>query len=102
MLNRILDLAKIQNKLASFDKQLKEQYYDYLIHEFGVLFTYHSNRIEKANMTLTLNDTKEILNNTFNLDNIKDKNNIDIITIIKTLHQIIGNNIIENAGSYKQ
>lgn len=126
MLNRIFDLAKIQNKIISFNPTLKKQYYDYLIHEFGVLFTFHSNRIEGTNMTLTLNDTKEILNNTYPLKNIKNKNkereinetinhqnafqyifdvlnkNLDILIIIKNLHQIIGNNIIENAGRYKE
>ena len=66
MLDRIFDLAKIQNKIASFSEPLKKQYYNYLIDEFGTLFTFHSNRIEGTNMTLTLNDTKEILNHTYN------------------------------------
>lgn len=126
MLDRIFDLAKIQNKIASFSDPLKKQYYNYLIDEFGTLFTFHSNRIEGTNMTLTLNDTKEILNHTYNLTNIVDKTKqreinktinhqnafkyifeilnkeIDLITIIKNLHQIIGNGIIENAGNYKE
>ena len=72
MLDRIFDLAKIQNKITNFNDNLKKQYYNYLINEFGTLFTFHSNRIEGTNMTLTLNDTREILNNTYNLD-IKDK-----------------------------
>lgn len=126
MLDRIFDLAKIQNKIASFSDPLKKQYYTYLIDEFGTLFTFHSNRIEGTNMTLTLNDTKKILNHTYNLTNIVDKTKqreinetinhqnafkyifeilnkeIDLITIIKNLHQIIGNGIIENAGNYKE
>lgn len=125
MLDRIFDLAKIQNKISSFSKPIKKEYYSYLINHFGVLFTFHSNRIEGTNNTLTLNDTKEILNKTYDLKKIKDINkkreinetinhqnafkyifevldkNIDIITIIKNLHQIIGNNIIKNAGNYK-
>lgn len=125
MLDRIFDLAKIQNKISNLSKPLKQQYYNYLINEFGVLFTFHSNRIEGTNMTLTLNDTKEILKNTYNLSNIIAKNqkreinetinhqnafkyifevldkNIDIITIIQNLHKIVGNDIIDNAGHYK-
>lgn len=125
MLDRIFDLAKIQNKIASFSPTLKKQYYEYLINEFGVLFTYHSNRIEGTNTTLTLNDTKKILNNTYDFSTIVDSNkqreinetlnhqkafkyifsildkNEDIITIIKSLHQIIGSGIIEGAGDYK-
>ena len=126
MLDRIFDLAKIQSKIASFSEPLKKQYYDYLIHGFGVLFTFHSNRIEGTNMTLTLNDTKEILNNTYDLANVVDKNkqreinetvnhqnafqyifevldkDIDLITLVKNLHQIIGSGIIEGAGNYKE
>lgn len=126
MLDRIFDLAKIQNKISHFSEPLKKQYYDYLIYEFGVLFTFHSNRIEGTNMTLTLNDTKEILNNTYNLKNISSQNKqreinetlnhqnafkyifeilnkkIDIITIIKDLHKIVGFGTIQNAGDYKQ
>lgn len=126
MLDRIFDLAKIQNKIASFSVNLKKQYYDYLIDTFGVLFTFHSNRIEGANMTLTLNDTKEILNHTYDLSKIVDQNkqreinetinhqnafqyifevleqDIDIITITKNLHKIIGNGVIDGAGNYKE
>lgn len=126
MLDRIFDLNKIQNKINSFNDAIKQQYYDYLIKEFGVLFTYHSNRIEGTNTTLTLNDTKKILNNTYNFKSVVDihkqreinetinhqnafnyifeiiNDDIDIITIITKLHEIIGNNIIENAGSFKQ
>lgn len=126
MLDRIFDLAKIQSKIASFSEPLKKQYYDYLIHGFGILFTFHSNRIEGTNMTLTLNDTKEILNNTYDLANVVDKNkqreinetvnhqnafqyifevldkDIDLIHLIKNLHQIIGSGIIEGAGNYKE
>lgn len=126
MLERIFDLAKIQRTIRKFNKISKEEYYNYLINEFGVLFTYHSNRIEGVNSTLTLNDTREILNNTYEINKIKNKNtkreinetinhqnafkyifdaldneNDDIITIIKNIHKIIGNNIIENAGNYK-
>ena len=126
MLDRIFDLAKIQNKIINFSKPLKKKYYDYLVHEFGILFTYHSNRIEGTNMTLTLNDTREILNNTYQIETTMDKKrqreiketinhqkafqyifdaleeDIDIITRMKTLHQIIGNEVIENAGNYKK
>lgn len=126
MLDRIFDLNKIKNTIDSFNDKLKEEYYNYLINEFGVLFTYHSNRIEGTNMTLTLNDTKQILNNTYNFEGVIDKNklreinetlnhqnafkyifeilndDIDIITIIKKLHQIIGENIINNPGNYKE
>lgn len=124
MLDRIFDLAKIQNKINNFNDNLKKQYYDYLINEFGTLFTFHSNRIEGTNMTLTLNDTRQILNNTYNLD-IKDKykkreinetinhqnafkyifdilnKDLDIIEVIKNIHFIIGKDIIINAGEYK-
>ena len=124
MLDRIFDLAKIQNKITNFNDNLKKQYYDYLINEFGTLFTFHSNRIEGTNMTLTLNDTRQILNNTYNLD-IKDKykkreinetinhqnafkyifdilnKDLDIIEIIKNIHFIVGKDIIINAGEYK-
>lgn len=126
MLDRIFDLAKIQNKIINFSKPLKKKYYDYLVHEFGILFTYHSNRIEGTNMTLTLNDTREILNNTYQIETTMDKKrqreiketinhqkafqyifdtlkeDIDIITRMKTLHQIIGNEAIENDGDYKR
>lgn len=125
MLDRIFDLAKINNKITNFSIELKEQYYKYLIEEFGILFTYHSNRIEGTNNTLTLNDTREILNNTYDKEKVIDVNkkreinetinhqeafkyifnvinsNQDIISIIMTLHKIIGTNIIENAGKYK-
>ena len=57
MLNRIFDLAKIQQAITNFSEPVKKQYYDYLLHEFGVLFTFHSNRIEGTNNMLTLNDT---------------------------------------------
>lgn len=126
MLNRIFDLARIQNKISKFNDNLKKQYHDYLINNFGILFTYHSNRIEGTNNTLTLNDTKEILNNTFNINAIQDSNkkreiketinhqnaflyifkaiekDIDIIDLIISLHKIIGNETIKNAGKYKK
>lgn len=126
MLDRIFDLAKIQDKINSFSPELKKAYYRYLINEFGILFTFHSNRIEGTNITLTLNDTREILNNTYDLKSVIDTNkqreihetinhqnafkyifeildkNEDIITIIKTLHQIVGSGIIEGAGEYKE
>ena len=125
MLDRIFDLAKIQNKISNFSMPVKKEYYKYLINHFGILFTFHSNRIEGTNTTLTLNDTKEILSNTYDLTKVLDKNkkreinetinhqnafkyifeildkDIDIITIIKNLHKIIGNNIIKDAGNYK-
>ena len=126
MLDRIFDLNKIQNTINNFNEETKKEYYNYLINEFGVLFTFHSNRIEGTNTTLTLNDTKSILNNTYDFKGIVDKNKLrevnetinhqnafkyifdiidkelDIITIIKSLHQIIGSNIIEGAGNYKE
>ena len=43
MLDRIFDLAKIQKTISNFNKKNKEEYYNYLINEFGILFTYHSN-----------------------------------------------------------
>lgn len=64
MLDRIFDLAKIQKTLSNISKEKKEEYYNYLINEFGILFTYHSNRIEGVNNMLTLDDTREILKNT--------------------------------------
>lgn len=73
MLDRIFDLVKIQNKISGLNEPLKKAYYNYLINEFGILFTYHSNRIEGTNTTLTLNETKEIINNTYNFKNIVDK-----------------------------
>lgn len=124
MLDRIFDLAKIQNKIANLNDNLKKQYYDYLINEFGTLFTFNSNRIEGTNLTLTLNDTRQILNNTYNLDitykhkkreinetinhqnafkyifEVLDKD-LDIIEIIKQIHFIVGKDIIQNAGEYK-
>lgn len=126
MLDRIFDLAKINEKLYNFNDSLKKQYYDYLINEFGILFTFHSNRIEGTNITLTLNDTKEILNNTYDFQSVVDNNkqreinetinhqnafkyifdvldkNENIITIIKSLHQIIGSGIINGAGNFKE
>lgn len=126
MLDRIFDLNKIQNTIMNFNEETKKQYYDYLVNEFGVLFTFHSNRIEGTNTTLTLNDTRKILNNTYNMSSVVDRNklreinetinhqnafkyifeildkNLDIITVIKNLHQIIGSNIIKGAGEYKE
>ena len=126
MLDRIFDLAKIHDKISTFSPELKKAYFDYLVNEFGVLFTYHSNRIEGVNTTLTLDDTREIINSTYEVKNIIDSNkqrevketinhqnafkyifdvidkNEDIITIIKQLHQIVGRDIIEGAGSYKK
>lgn len=126
MLDRIFDLAKINNTINNFSDNMKKLYHDYLVNEFGVLFTYHSNRIEGANTTLTLNDTKNILNETYDFDSIVDKNkqrevnetinhqnafkfifdvvnkDMDIIEIIKGLHQIVGSGVIKGAGSYKE
>ena len=126
MLDRIFDLAKINEAISSFSPELSKKYHEYLVEEFGVLFTYHSNRIEGVNTTLTLNDTKNILNNSYDLDGVVDKNkkkeinetinhqnafkyifeclnnNEDIITVILKLHQIVGSGIINGAGSYKE
>jgi len=126
MLDRIFDLNKIHKSINNFSSKARKEYYNYLINEFGVLFTYHSNRIEGTNVTLTLNDTREIINNTYDFKNIVDINkqrevnetinhqnafkyifniledDLDIVTIIKSLHQIIGSNIIEGAGNYKE
>lgn len=125
MLDRIFDLNKIHNTINGFSDKTRDEYFNYLINEFGVLFTYHSNRIEGTNITLTLNDTRNIINNTYDFSGIVDKNkkrevnetinhqnafkyifeilerDLDIVTIIKSLHQIIGNNIIDGAGNYK-
>ena len=116
---------EVEARKADVGELIKDPY-NYLINEFGVLFTYHSNRIEGTNITLTLNDTRNIINNTYDKSSIVDKNklrevnetinhqnafkyifkildkNIDIITLIKSLHQIIGSNIIEGAGEYKE
>ena len=118
MLDRIFDLNKIHNTINNFNDSVKNKYYNYLINEFGVLFTYHSSRIEGTNITLTLNDTRKILNNTYDFVGIVDKNKqievnenlnhqnafkyifeildkeINIIDVIKYLHQIVGSNII--------
>lgn len=126
MLDRIFDLNKIQNTINNFSDDARRAYFEYLINEFGVLFTYHSNRIEGTNVTLTLDDTKNILNNTYDFKSIVDNNkkrevnetinhqnafkyifevldkDIDIISIIKALHQIIGSNTIVGAGNYKE
>ena len=64
MLDRLFDLNKIHTSITNFSSKLKKEYFNYLINEFGVLFTYHSNRIEGVNTTLTLNDTRNIINNT--------------------------------------
>lgn len=126
MLDRIFDLHKIHNAINNFNDEIKEEYYNYLLNEFGVLFTFHSNRIEGVNITLTLNDTKKIINNTYDFNSVVDNEKkreiyetinhqnafkyifdilyqeLDIITVIKSLHQIIGSNIIEGAGNYKE
>ena len=57
----------------NFNEETKKQYYDYLVNEFCVLFTFHSNRIEGTNTTLTLNDTKKILNNTYDMSSVVDR-----------------------------
>lgn len=44
MLDRIFDLNKIHNKIIKFSDVSKQEYYNYLINEFGVLFTFYSNR----------------------------------------------------------
>lgn len=38
MINRILDLEKINNAIKNFSKETKEFYNDYLINEFGSLY----------------------------------------------------------------
>ena len=125
MIDRIMDLAKINNTINTFSSKIKNEYLNYLINEFGALFTYNSNRIEGVNNTLTLDDTREIINNTYDFKGIVDGNKQrevnetinhqnafkyifevmnkeeDIIKIIKSLHQIIGSGIIEGAGNYK-
>ena len=73
MLDRIFDLNKINTIINGFNTKTKEKYFDYLINEFGILFTYHSNRIELVNNTLTLNDTSEIINNTYKKNSITNK-----------------------------
>ena len=73
MLDRIFDLNKINTIINGFNTKTKEKYFDYLINEFGILFTYHSNRIELVNNTLTLNDTREIINNTYKKNSITNK-----------------------------
>ena len=126
MLDRIFDLAKINNSINKFSPELYKKYQEYLINEFGILFNYHSNRIEGVNNNLTLNDIKNILNNTYNFESIIDKNKqreinetinhqnafkhifeclnkeIDILTMIKELHQIVGSGIDDRSGSYKE
>ena len=126
MLDRIFDLNRINNAINSFSNEARKEYYNYLLNEFGVLFTYHSNRIEGTNKTLTFNDTKKIINNTYDFKSVIDKNKereinetinhqnafkyifeikdkeLDIIRVIKSLHQIIGSNTIEGAGNYKE
>ena len=74
MLDRIFDLNRIQNTINNFSDKAKKEYYNYLINEFGVLFTYHSNRIEGTNTTLTLNDTRKIINNTYDFNSVIDRN----------------------------
>ena len=125
MFNRIFDLEKIQNTINNFDEKLEDEYHNYLINEFGALFTYNSNRIEGVNNTLTLDDTRNIINNTYDIKSIVDNNKKreiketinhqnafkyifeildtekDILEIIKALHQIVGSDIIEGAGNYK-
>lgn len=73
MLDKIFDLNRINNTINSFNNVVKDEYYNYLLNEFGVLFTYHSNRIEGTNKTLTLNDTKKIINNTYDFKSVIDK-----------------------------
>lgn len=124
MINRILDLEKINNAIKNFSKETKEFYNDYLINEFGSLFSFHSNRIEGTNKNLSLNDTRDILNSLYKKDinnkdlhrqvketinhqdafkyilNIKNED-INIIEVIKKIHKIVGKDVIENAGNYK-
>ncbi len=126
MIDRIFDLAKIQNTINNFNPKTQKEYHYYLINEFGALFTYNSNRIEGVNNTLTLDDTREIINNTYDFEKIVDSNkkreiketinhqnafkyifeiinkNENIIQIIKSLHQLVGSGIIEGAGEYKK
>ena len=55
MLNRIKETNEISSLITNFNKDKKEKYFRYLKEIFGVLFTFHSNRIEGTNTTLTLN-----------------------------------------------
>lgn len=126
MIDRISELNIIRDIIINYNNNEKIKYLKYLKSEFGVLFTYHSNRIEGTNTTLTLNDTRNIINNTYDKTSVVDKNkqieinetinhqdafryifevidsNKDIITIIKSLHQIIGSNITHGCGEYKE
>lgn len=126
ILDRIFGLNRTNNAIDSFNNDVRDVYYNCLLNEFGVLFSYHSNRIEWTNKILTLNDTKKIINNIYDFKSVIDKNkereinetinhqntfkyifeiigqDLDIITVIKSLHQIIGSNTIEGAGSYKE
>ena len=43
MLDRIFCLAKINSTIANFSGKMRDIYYNYLINEFGVSFTYRSN-----------------------------------------------------------
>lgn len=59
MFDRIFDLFKINNTITNFSEEMKKIYNGYFLNDFGPIFTYHSNRIEGTNITLTLNDTKK-------------------------------------------
>ena len=87
MLDRIFDLNKIQSTIIKFNDKVKDEYFNYLINEFGILFTYHSNRIEGTNITLTLNDTRNILNNTYEVNRVSDKNKKR--EVISSLHELV-------------
>ena len=127
MINRIFDLAKINEVITNFSDSARKEYYKYLIEEFGVLFTFHSNRIEGTNNTLTLNNTRKLLKSkrsinimqtfkvdrdiieTFNHQNafefifklVDGDIKIDIIDLIGIIHSIIGIGTINNSGDYK-
>ena len=108
MLDRIFDLNKIQTTINNFKDNIKKEYYNYLINEFGALFTFQSRSILYSQMKYIIDKNKQReINETINHQNafkyifeILEKN-LDIITIIKSLHQIIGSNTIEGAGTYK-
>ena len=79
MIDRISELNIIRDIIIDYDYDKKVKYLKYLKSEFEVLFTYHSNRIEGTNTTLTLNDTRNIINNTFVKDSVVEINKLRVI-----------------------
>ena len=76
MIDRISELNIIRDIIIDYDYDKKVKYLKYLKSEFEVLFTYHSNRIEGTNTTLTLNDTRNIISNTYNKDSVVEINKL--------------------------